>query len=211
MTTNRIKYPRTFHLPFSPGVTSDDKKLKSTKHLQGKQVVITEKFDGENSTLLRDGFHARSIDSGYHPSRAWLGRFHGQIAHDIPEGWRICGENLFAKHSLGYENLPSFFLGFSVWDESNQALSWDDTLEVFEVLGIAPVKELFRGPYDEEQVQALAKSIDTEKQEGFVVRVADRFSYEDFSLSVAKWVRPAHVSTSDHWMYQAIVQNKMLD
>lgn len=209
--TNRIKYPRTFHLPFSPGVTSDDKKLKDVRHLQGKQVVITEKFDGENSTLLKDGFHARSIDSGHHPSRAWLGRFHGQIAHEIPEGWRICGENLFAKHSLGYENLPSFFLGFSVWDETNYALSWDDTLEMFELLGVTPVRELFRGAFDETEVQALARSIDTEKQEGFVVRLADRFSYEDFRLSVAKWVRPAHVTTSDHWMHQAIVPNKLQD
>ena len=44
----KIKYPRTFHLPWSPGATSDDKMLKSIEHFIGKEVVITEKMDGEN-------------------------------------------------------------------------------------------------------------------------------------------------------------------
>lgn len=44
-----IKYPRTFHLPWSLGATSDDKVLKNVDHFEGTCVVITEKMDGENS------------------------------------------------------------------------------------------------------------------------------------------------------------------
>ena len=40
----RYKYPRTYHLPFSPGFTSDDKVLKDDSQFYGKRVVVTEKW-----------------------------------------------------------------------------------------------------------------------------------------------------------------------
>lgn len=203
------KYPRTYHLPFSPGATSDDKILKDTTRLAGQEVVVTVKMDGENTTLYRDGFHARSLDSRHHPSRDWLARFHGSLAHEIPEGWRICGENLYARHSLAYDDLSSYFLGFSIWDEYNRAQAWDATLDYFALLGITPVKELYRGIFDLAHLQKLAKHLDTERHEGFVVRLADGFAYEEFNHSVAKWVRPGHVQTTEHWMHSALVLNKL--
>ena len=64
-----VKFSRTFHMPESPGVTSDDKVLKSLDHFIGKEVVITEKADGENTTHTRTKTHARSVDSKAHWSR----------------------------------------------------------------------------------------------------------------------------------------------
>lgn len=40
------KYPRTFHLPFSEGVQSDDKIMKDLSSLEGKEVIVTYKMDG---------------------------------------------------------------------------------------------------------------------------------------------------------------------
>lgn len=68
----RTKYPRTAHLPWSPGATSDDIYQGNLSPFAGKQVVVTEKMDGENTTLYRDFVHARSIDSRFHPSRTWV-------------------------------------------------------------------------------------------------------------------------------------------
>jgi hypothetical protein len=47
------KYPKTPHLPFSPGVFSDDITLDSKHCTQflNKEVVITEKLDGGNCQL----------------------------------------------------------------------------------------------------------------------------------------------------------------
>ena len=36
----RYKYPRTYHLPFSPGFTSDDKVLKDDSSFRGKEIVV---------------------------------------------------------------------------------------------------------------------------------------------------------------------------
>jgi len=203
------KYPRTLHLPFSQGVSSDDKVLRDLTPFEGEDVVATLKMDGENTSLYTRGFHARSLDGRHHPSRDWLKAYHSTFAHDIPEGWRICGENLYARHSIAYEALPSYFMGFSVWNERNQALSWDDTLEFFALLGITPVPQLYRGPFDAALFERMARSWNTERDEGFVVRKAGSIRYEDFSSSVAKWVRPAHVQTNEHWMHAAIVPNKL--
>ena len=203
----KYKYPRTPHLPSSPGTTSDDKKLKGTDHLRGKEVVVTVKMDGENSTLYRDGAHARSLDGKKHPSRNWLAAFHAGFAHDIPEGWRVCGESLFAQHSIAYDALPSYFMGFSAWNEKNKCLSWDDTIAFFNVLGIEPVQLIYRGEFDDKRIADLVASLDLEKQEGIVVRLAQSFSYEDFGVSIAKWVRQGHVQTDKHWMHQAVVAN----
>jgi hypothetical protein len=59
----RIKYPRTPHLPWSPGATSDDIYQGNTSYFENKVVVVTEKMDGENTSIYRDFVHARSIDS----------------------------------------------------------------------------------------------------------------------------------------------------
>jgi RNA ligase len=100
MSAIRCKYPRTPHLPWSPGASEDDVKLDGCLKFQGREVVVTEKMDGENTSLYRNGLHARSLDSRHHPSRDWIKAWHGGIAHHIPEGWRLCGENVYARHSI---------------------------------------------------------------------------------------------------------------
>ena len=58
------KYPRTYHLPWSPGATSDDKKLSpdwfSADGWAGKEIVITEKLDGENTAFQNGDVFSRS-------------------------------------------------------------------------------------------------------------------------------------------------------
>ena len=204
----RYKYPRTTHIPWSPGVSADDIKAKDF-HFDG-EVVITEKMDGENTTLYKDGLHARSIDSRYHPSRAWIRAYHGQIAHLIPEGFRICGENLYAKHSIYYTNLKSFFYVFSIW-EGERCFSWDETVEWAELLGVSVVPVLYRGAYDEKYVRELHENIDLDQQEGYVLRTSASFSLKDFSSQVVKWVRRNHVQTDTHWMHQKVIPNQCLE
>lgn len=206
---SRIKYPRTMHLPFSLGRSSDDKVLDNLENFVHKHVVVTVKMDGENTTLYRDGFHARSIDSRHHPSRDWLARFHGEISWMIPEGWRICGENVYAQHSIAYDALPSYFLGFSIWDDQNRCLDWNYTLKFFDDIGITPVEELYNGPFNLAVLENMARTFDTDTQEGFVVRNSDCFNYDDFNTNVAKWVREKHVQTDQHWMHSSVIPNKI--
>lgn len=201
------KYPRTLHLPWSEQVASDDKRLSSDDLFIGKEVVVTEKMDGENTSLYRDYIHARSLDSGNHESRNWVKNFWGQIRYLIPEGYRICGENLFAKHSIFYDDLKSYFLGFSYW-RFDECSPWDFTLKVFSDIGIEPVRCIYRGVYDRDRIYSTWNSLEHES-EGYVIRLADGFSCEDFGKSVAKFVRKNHVQTDEHWKNLKMVPNML--
>lgn len=210
--TPYVKYGRTFHLPWSPGAHDDDKTLKDVAHFEGRRVVITKKMDGENTSAYSDGHvHARSIDSKGGEDRAWVKQFLvNNVCFNLPEGWRVCGENLWAEHSIHYYDLPSYFLGFSIWNERNICLSWDETLEYFQLLNITPVPVLFDGIWDEKAVRALEKDMNFSKDEGYVVRVADSFRYGEFRRSVAKFVRAGHVMTTKHWRAgRAFIPNQL--
>jgi ATP-dependent RNA circularization protein (DNA/RNA ligase family) len=199
------------HLPWSRSKTDDDKVLASAEHFIGKEVVVTEKLDGENSSVAKDYYHARSLDSKDHPSRHWLKMFHSTFAHDIPEGWRLCGENVFAKHSIGYEELTTYFYLFSIWNEENQCLSWDDTVAYANMLGLETVPVLYRGIYDESKIKACftGTSAFGGVQEGYVVRLVDSFGYDEFGSCAAKFVRKNHVQTDEHWMHKEVEPNKL--
>lgn len=199
---NYYKYPRTYHVPWSNCEDESDKVLKSTRHFSGKQIIVTEKMDGENTSLYKDHIHARSIDSAYHWSRTWVKDFWKNFAHQIPDGYRLCGENMFAVHSIIYTSLPSYFLLFSVWNEE-VCLSWEDTkqfVKELENVSIEFVPVLYEGEYSQKILKELAEQIDDKKSEGYVVRLADSFTYDQFDKSVAKYVRENHVQTDSHWM-----------
>lgn len=215
-----VKYPRTPHIGWSPGKTVDDVVL-SGQVWQGRDCVMTEKIDGENTTMYPDHIHARSLDSKHHPSRSWVKKLHSEIAHKIPQGWRICGENVYAKHSIFYTNLPSYFLVFSIWNQQNSCLSWSETKDWCELLGLEHVPEVQSMKFDETYLKDFWKGYSRygtyadESQkvkveaEGYVIRVPGSFSYDDFSDSCVKYVRSNHVQTSEHWMHQKVIPNEL--
>lgn len=140
------------------------------------------------------------------------------MAHEIPEGWRICGENLFARHSISYKQLESYFLVFSIWTEENRCLSWGDTQEYAETLGFRTVAEAAN--YQPDYVEFSEKTADSwlekahavtgeEDCEGYVVRIRDGFHFDDFGTHIAKYVRKNHVQTTHNWMFQQITKNEL--
>ena len=206
----RIKYPRTPHLPWSLGATGDDRWAleECLANLRRGEVVVTEKMDGENTTFYRDGLHARSLESTRHPTRAFVQGLQAKVGYSIPEGFRICGENVYARHSISYRGLPGYFLVFSAWDRDT-CLSWHETEEWAELLDLPVVPVLYRGPWNETAIRALYHEPREKEREGYVVRAAGSFELWEFGLSMAKFVRSGHVETDEHWLRQAIVPNAL--
>lgn len=205
----KIKYPRTYHLPFSEGFTSDDKVLENDDIFHNKEVVVTVKMDGENTTIYPTGeYHARSLDSKHKEYHSWLLNYIQTFFYKIPKDYRICGEYLYAKHSIKYDNLPSYFEMFSVWN-GTYCLPWDETINIAKNLGIVVVPVLYIGVYDTNTIKTLAKQAEQNGQEGIVVRLKDGFYIDDFKNSVAKYVRKNHVQTDKHWSFQSIEKNEL--
>ena len=207
-----VKYPRSFHLPWSESLTKDDRMMSSVEQFIGQEIIVSEKMDGENTTFYNDHIHARAIDSGSHPSRTWVKRIHAQIAHEIPDGWRIVGENLQAKHSILYTSLPSYFMMFAMFDNKGLCLSWDEIVEWAKLLELEVVPLLYRGIYDESIVKSCFTGISKcgGEQEGYVIRLAKKFPVSTFHKSIGKFVRKNHVQTVEHnWLNKSFEENKL--
>jgi hypothetical protein len=211
-----IKFSRTFHVPGSLGATNDDKVLKNLDHFEGKEVVVTEKLDGENTTGSRVKVHARSLDSKHHWTRDRVKQLFTNIQWKLSlpqfqDIHRICGENMQGRHSIYYSELESYFYCFAIWDRQNTCFSWDDMVLLCDELEVKPVPLLKRGIYTDGFLNGLytGESKLGGVQEGYVMRLADAFHYDDYGTSVAKFVRENHVTTDQHWMKTCNVENKI--
>lgn len=226
--TKLVKYPRTMNFPWSDSNSSDDVWWKDSSRFNGKEVVMTEKMDGECTSLYRDHTHARSIDTANHASRTLLKNFHATFAHEIPQDWRIVGENLYAFHSIFYDGLPSYFLVFGIYNEKNQCLSWDETVEFCQLLGLHTVPLIYRGIWNEKEFRAKwegkgaiptysstsenpvwPETFQPTIAEGYVCRLAEEFAYDDFGECCAKYVRPHHVQSPTNWLLKPVLPNNL--
>lgn len=163
------------------------------------------------TSIYNNYLHARSLDSTNHPSRNWVKQFASEkIFGHLPDGWRICGENLYAKHSIHYKDLESYFYGFSIWDNTNTCLSWNKTLEWFDLLEIHPVQVIYHGIYNQKEIDLSFDKFSND-HEGYVIRLTSDISYNDFEMCFAKYVRSGHVQPdAKHWLYDSrIVKNEL--
>jgi RNA ligase len=211
------KYPRTLHLPQSPGGTRDDRRHVSLATFVGRPLVITEKLDGSNVCMQASGCFARSHNQApQHPSFDAFKAMHARVASCIPDRFQVFGEWVYAKHSILYTRLPSYLHTIGIRDTSDRSwLSWDDVGLWSQSLQVPTVPVLATETFDSEQ--ALAKLIHDlgassaskvgEEREGFVVRWADSFADAEFEHAIGKWVRKGHVQSEEHWSHQQIVRN----
>lgn len=212
------KYNRTYHFPFSPGATNDDKIAESMDALIGVPIVITEKMDGSNTSLESDGCFARTHSGPpSHPSFDGLKALHASIKYLISNYTQLFGEWCYAKHSIEYSELPGYFMIFNVRDtEFGIWSSWEEVECWANEIGVPTVPVLYEGIVSsEKELKELVESFMNQPsscggiREGVVVRIAKGFPDENFSKCVLKCVRANHVQTSEHWKDQEIIRNKL--
>ena len=180
------KYPRTFHLPDSPGAAKDDRVQNDLSWLDG-ELVVTEKLDGGNLTFTRDAMYARSPDSGTQPWDRPAKALWAMTAYRIPDDWRVCGESMWARRTIAYADLPGVFIVHGIWDETNTLLGWDDTVDWAHRLELPVVPVLHRGGSLSEARAAWRRLRDPSTSEGYVVRAAGRIPAAEFDVKVLAW------------------------
>jgi hypothetical protein len=116
-----------------------------------------------------------------------------------------------AVHSITYKDLPSYFMMFSMWIE-NKCLSWDETVEYANILELDVVPVIYDGIYDREKIEAEFKKYE-KTNEGYVIRLADEFTYMDFRKLVGKFVLPSFRqvlnNSHGHWISKKIETNSL--
>ncbi len=212
------KYGRTYHYPFSPGTTSDDR-INHTywEDIQRIETLLhTEKLDGENNCLNQFGVFARSHAAP--TTSPWTNQIRERwqlIKNDLGDV-ELFGENLYAVHSIEYKKIGSYYFIFAVrcldtW------LSWEEVrfyaymfdLPTVPELGSTPVKELTQESLKSSVLEwanepSLFGSTDTQTgqectREGVVSRNIEEFPVNESLQNVFKFVRKGHVKTDQHW------------
>lgn len=198
------KYGRTYHFPFSPGATSDDRILADWKGIAHHQLVMTEKLDGENTCLKTSGVYARShaaVNQNPWARNMWPIWERTKSALGNLE---VFGENLYGIHSIEYQQLPYHFFVFAIRD-GDQWLSWEEILFYAELLELPTVPVFELGYFEAADIEPLIQTRLAEGSafggpcEGFVFRNYDSFGVDDFIHNVLKYVRENHVTTDEHW------------
>ncbi|MEZ5041486.1 MAG: RNA ligase family protein [Saprospiraceae bacterium] len=210
------KYGRTYHYPFSPGTTSDD---RINAHywddmIRLEKVVHTEKLDGENTCLNQYGVFARSHAAPtQHPWAAYLKEKWQWLKNDFGD-LAVFGENVYAIHSIRYEQLAHHFFVFAI-RELDRWLSWEEVafyaeMMDFPTVPVLEVTELTNRSDFEENILNLVQQASTFQSidvytgspccmEGIVSRNVNAFSVDAFPQNVFKYVRKDHVKTDEHW------------
>jgi hypothetical protein len=208
----KTKYPKSWHIFYSEKLSSDDKQHHDDNHFHGKNVIVSIKMDGENTTIYNKTSHARSMDSQIDSEdRRWIEALRkSKIEGNIPDSLRICGENMFYKHTCKYEDLDSMFYVFSIWDGS-KCLSWEETKIWCDLLGLVTVPIIYEGLYNKDIIISRFKEYiaNNKDVEGFVIRNEEEFEIEDFSTSLSKYVRRTFVIPSQHWRYSVKTLNQL--
>ncbi|WP_040690889.1 RNA ligase family protein [Providencia burhodogranariea] len=218
MNMQSRKYGRTYHYPFSPGTTSDDR-INSDwwSHMQNiEQLVHTEKLDGENNCLSQQGVFARSHATPTQSAWSQQIRQRWQLIKNDLGDIELFGENLYAVHSIEYQHIEDYFYIFAV-RQGDYWLSWEEVKFYAALFDFPTVPELsividrqLGSTHFSEQLIAAASSDsqfighDTQTHqsccmEGIVTRDSKRFLVDDFMAHVFKYVRKNHVKTDIHW------------
>ncbi len=216
---NRLvdKYPSTPHLYFSPGTQNDDKKADVNGLLYRYKVIISEKCDGQNSSLSEVGVFARSrANFDMYPWSSHLRQKHRLIKNDLKHfNIEICGENMAAEHSIIYSGLDDHFYVFGVKNSiTNKWLSWDETEYYAELFDFKTVPVLNKNLLitDESHLKELIdyymskpsilsnSDVWITPKEGVVVRIMNEFYDDIFYQCVFKYVRANHVQTDQFWI-----------
>jgi hypothetical protein len=210
------KYGRTYHYPFSPGTTSDDRiNHVYWDDIQKIEAIIhTEKLDGENNCLSRYGVFARS--HGAPTTSPWTNTIRerwGLMRNDLGD-IEIFGENLYAIHSIEYRKLEHHYYVFAVriqdmwlsWEEVKFYAAMYDFPTVPELSAVKPGDE---SSFRQRVITLVAQNsvfdsydITTERPctcEGVVSRNAREYRVAEFAHHVFKYVRKGHVKTDGHW------------
>jgi hypothetical protein len=214
---NSVKYGRTYHYPFSPGTTSDDRiQHDYWRYVQAMPGLLhTEKLDGENNCLNRYGVFARSHAAPTtSPWTTAIRQRWQSMQHDLGE-LELFGENLYAIHSIQYSRLEQHYFVFALrcldtwlsWEEVQfYAAAFDlPTVPVLTPMADTSSEDAYRrellaltaepsvfGSYDVHSEQACSR-------EGVVSRNVAEYPVSELGTNVFKYVRKGHVKTDEHW------------
>lgn len=224
MSESFHKFPHTPHLLWlGDGSPREDKVLKpaeAAEFLSG-EVIVEEKVDGANLGLslgpdgrVRAQSRGHYLVSGHshaqwNPLWPWLAGRREFLEDGLRGGLMLFGEWCHARHTVPYNALPDWFLGFDVFElASRRFWSVDRRNAWLRAGGLCCVPEVKRGRLQRKQVPSLlaASGVGHVQMEGIYLRR----EHGDWLKSRAKVVSAAFKQQiEEHWTRRSVVPNRL--
>lgn len=223
MKDDFFKFPTTPHLALIGGVKIRNDKVMSESErnvfLQ-YEIIVEEKVDGANLGIAFDagGNICAQNRGAYLPLQSsgqwkklsdWILPKTEALFEQLTDRYILFGEWCYAQHSVVYNLLPDWFLGFDIYEKStSRFFSCAVRNDIFQKLGISQVPQIACGRFTLPELnKLLSKSRFGEKPaEGLYLR----HDQGDNLVQRAKFVRPAFIQAVDqHWSRSGIKPNRL--
>ncbi|MCA9215115.1 MAG: RNA ligase family protein [Planctomycetales bacterium] len=218
-----MKFPSTPHLAVLGGVSvRDDKVLIPAERdrFLAHDVIVEEKIDGANLGISfdsagviraqnRGSLLQEPMSGQWKVLPAWLAVRSDCFFDVLSDRYILFGEWCYAKHSILYDRLPDWFVGFDVFDsQANRFANRAARDAILESLEVPVVPCLARGRFSLDDITnllGLSHFGDT-PAEGIYLRYDDG----DWLGQRAKLVRPDFVQAiREHWSRGPLQVNRL--
>ena len=184
------------------------------------ELVVEEKIDGANLGISFDsdgniraqnrGAYLELPGSGQWKKLAeWLALKTETFFEHLFDRYILFGEWCYARHTVFYDRLPDWFLGFDIYDrETGRFLSCGRRDEFFRTIRICPVPTISCGHFTLSELSELLlqSKLGDHSAEGIYLR-SDRGGW---LVQRAKLVYPAFIqSIEQHWSRKNIEPNRL--
>lgn len=217
-----FKFPSTPHLSVLGGhnIREDKVLTPSERHkFLRNSLTVEEKLDGSNLGLSFDEHGALHCQSrgNYLPFpftgqwkllNNWAITRTNRLFDELTTKYILFGEWCYAKHSIFYNRLPDWFLGFDIFDKrSKEFLCEEKRNEMFRKMDISSVPTLSKGSFSISELTHFCREVSCfgqENKEGIYLR----FDHAEFLGGRAKIVRGTFTQQiEEHWLKKPIVKN----
>lgn len=218
-----VKFPSTPHLTVLDGATvRDDKVLTPVERdrFLGHDLIVEEKIDGANLGISfdstgairaqnRGSFLNEPMTGQWKTLPAWLAIHNDHLFDVLTDRYILFGEWCYATHSIFYDQLPDWFVGFDVFDfQANRFVCRDVRDRLLESLQLHVVPSLASGRLTLGEITAsLGQShFGNAPAEGLYLRYDDG----DWLGRRAKLVRPGFIQAiTEHWSDRPLKVNRL--
>jgi hypothetical protein len=217
------KFPSTPHLALLGDLEiRGDKVMSASQRYEflRHSLVVEEKIDGANLGISFDidgNVHAQNRGNYLHlpgvgqwkKLMEWLTLHLDSLFENLMDRYVLFGEWCYASHSVIYDRLPDWFLGFDVYDRSaGRFLSTPGRNKLFQKMCIAQVPTLASGRFTLADLQGMISGsrFGPQPTEGLYLR----WDQGDWLAQRAKLVRPEFIqSIEPHWSRMTISPNQL--
>jgi ATP-dependent RNA circularization protein (DNA/RNA ligase family) len=184
------------------------------------ELVVEEKVDGANLGISfdrearvrcqnRGSYLQHPYEGQWKKLSEWLAPRTDILFEKLADRYILFGEWCYAQHSVFYNRLPDWFLGFDIFDkESLKFLSCSRRDVVLKDAGISGIPIIAKGHFTLSELKGMLSisHLCDKPPEGIYLR----FDQEDWLKHRAKLVRPEFIqSVGDHWTRGGIKANQL--